>query len=190
MKEFENPINARAIIEVLGTPKEYIEKTLRLIVNGLENKKDLKVLKKELFEAVKKENYFTTFTELEISFKDIETLVNFCFDFMPSTIEILEPPNINISARTLTNFLNDLLAKLHKVDMAVKELSAEKKVLEENIMRLLRNNVIITLREAKKPLDIEVLSKRVGVPKEQLEPLLKKWIDEKFIKKQDSKYLL
>ncbi|MEM2121779.1 MAG: hypothetical protein QXU20_03940 [Candidatus Woesearchaeota archaeon] len=190
MKEFENPIVARAIIELIGTPKKYLEETMHKIVESLELKKELSVLKKEFFEPTDKGKFFSTFCELEISFKDLSALMNFCIDYMPASIEILEPPNLSSNAISLTNFFNDLLAKLHTLDMSFKELTAQKKILEENMLKLLRNNVMITLREAKEPLEIETLSKRVGIPKEQLEPLLNMWVEEEYIKKEKSKYSL
>ncbi|MGC8929658.1 MAG: hypothetical protein ACP5OZ_03965 [Candidatus Woesearchaeota archaeon] len=190
MKDVENPIIARAIIELIGTPKKYLEETAHKIVDSLTSRKELSVLKKEFFEPSDKGKFFSTFCELEISFNDLSALMNFCIDYLPSSIEVLEPPNLNSNAIALTNFFNDLLAKLHTLDMGYKELTAQKKILEENMLKLLRNNVMITLREAKEPLEIETLSRRVGIPKEQLEPMLNLWIEEKHIVKQDSKYTL
>jgi hypothetical protein len=190
MKEIENPITARAIIELIGTPKKYLEDTTRKIVESLGSRKELTVLKKEFFEPVDKGKFFSTFCELEISFNDLSALMNFCMDYLPSSIEVLEPPNLNLNAISLTNFFNDLLAKLHTLDMGYKELTAQKKILEENMLKLLRNNVMITLREAKEPLEIEMLSRMVGIPKDQLEPMLELWIEEQYLLKQDSKYTL
>jgi hypothetical protein len=190
MKEIENPIIARAIIELIGTPKKYLEETAHKIVESLDLRKEMSVLKKEFFEPEDKGKFFSTFCELEISFNDLSTLMNFCIDYLPSSIEVLEPSNLNSNAITLTNFFNDLLAKLHTLDMGYKELTAQKKILEENMLKLLRNNVMITLREAKEPLEIEILSRRVGIPKEQLEPMLNLWVEEEHIKREDSKYTL
>ena len=190
-KEFENPITARTIIEVLGKPKKHVNNTLKLIVNAIDNKPNIKVLKQEIFEAEEKEdNVFAGFVELEIKVKDLESLTMFCFEFLPSSVEVLEPASINVDARFLTNFYTDLLLKVHKVDDQLKALNLEKKILEDKIVLLMRNIVILVMSRAKKEMDIQELSLKTGLRQEQLSVLMEKWVEDGFFKKTDKGYAL
>ena len=190
-KEFENPITARTIIEVLGKPKKHVNNTLKLIVNAIDNKPNIKVLKQEIFEAEEKEdNVFAGFVELEIKVKDLESLTMFCFEFLPSSVEVLEPASINVDARFLTNFYTDLLLKVHKVDDQLKALNLEKKILEDKIVLLMRNIVILVMSRAKKEMDIQELSLKTGLRQEQLSVLMEKWVEDGFFQKTDKGYAL
>jgi inactivated superfamily I helicase len=72
-------ITARVIIEMLGAPKEYIEKTLKDYIEKL--KKDgIKIIKETIEPAQKQNELFSTFVELDIEFDKMEDLLGFCFD--------------------------------------------------------------------------------------------------------------
>ena len=100
-------IVARVIIEMLGAPKEYIELTLKNYIEKL--KKDgIKIIKETVEPAQKQNELFSTFVELDIEFEKMEELFGFCFDSMPSSVEILEPEELQITAGELSDHLNDL----------------------------------------------------------------------------------
>ena len=52
---------------------------------------------------------------------------------MPSSIENLEPENFAIKANNLNDLLNDLLARLHKYDMLLKNFNAENSLLKKKL---------------------------------------------------------
>jgi len=128
-------INIKAIIEVAGFPKEHVEKTMVKVVEKL--KQDFKVNKQEVYEAValkdKMEGFWSTFCDIELSFDKIENLIIFCFEYMPSSIEILSPENLTFNNIEIGNVLNDLLARLHHYDMVVKNLTASNKMIKKKL---------------------------------------------------------
>lgn len=188
-EEFENPITARAIIEILGKPKEYVSSTLKLIVNGIENKENVIVVKKEFFEPEENEGMFTAFTELELQFKGLDEVVSFCFENLPTSIEILEPPTITMEARFLTEFLTGLLAKLHKLNEELQLEKQKNKILTSNLEKSLRNLVIMTIARSKeKSMNADDLSRFIGISKNQLLPLLESWVEQGFIVKEGSQF--
>ena len=188
-KEFDNPITIRTIIELLGKPKKHISNTLKLIVNSIENRDNIIVVKKKFFEPVEKEGgLFTTFVELELKMKDLDSIVLFCFENLPASVEILEPASLQADARFLTGFFTDLLTRLHKIDDELKMVKYEKGLLNNKILLLIRNMVIVVLSSSKKNMPIDELSRRIGIPSKQLEPALEEWIREGFIVKDDSGY--
>lgn len=118
---------AKAIIEVLGSPKEHVEETVKLLLEKAKRSKNFEVIKHNEFPAqkIKEKPFWTSFTELEIKTEDVYDLMGFCFDFLPSSIEILEPLDFQLEANKINDMLNDLIARLHQYDMILKNLQAE-----------------------------------------------------------------
>jgi hypothetical protein len=141
-ENWEASVLARVIIEILGAPKDYIENTLKVIAEDIAKNPLLRVEKKEFFDAKEQDKLFSAFMELEIRFRGIAGLFGFCIDYLPSSIDIIEPEQINYDSKDITDNVNDLMAKLHMIDSAMKNIKAENEILQHNAMLLLRNNVI------------------------------------------------
>lgn len=116
-------IKAKAVIEILGTPKEHVESTLEKVIEQIN--KDYKLISKTTYKAEQIDKLWSSFADLEIEFPSTNKIFDFCFDFMPSSIEILSPKDLKIESQDLTNNINDLIAKLHRYDMFLKNLRAE-----------------------------------------------------------------
>ena len=129
-------IEVRTIIEVAGFPKEHVEDSANKLIEAIKNLKNIKVETIELAEVKEVKDMWSTFLEAEIEFKNIDSIVEFCFNFMPSSIEILEPSNFRFEQRELTNLMNDLLRRLHNYSMAISGLVMEKKVMEKKLSNL------------------------------------------------------
>ena len=134
-------ISAKVIIEVLGAPKAHVEETIKLIVEKAKEYKNIKVNNDEVFDAtqIKDKPFFTTFAELNVETEDVENLMGFCFDFMPSSVEILEPDRFDMDAVKINNLLNDLLARLHQYDAVLKNMNAQNIVLKREMDKLKGN---------------------------------------------------
>lgn len=123
-------IKIRIIIEVLGTPKEHLEKTMILLSESIEKKYE--VLIKNIHEPVKhSEKFFSSFIELELIVENMSEIIGLVIDYQPSSIEVVEPETITDSAQNLTFVINDLISKIHKFDMQTKILLAKNKLLED-----------------------------------------------------------
>ncbi len=188
VKSEKTHIRCKAIIEILGKPKEHVEETLRKYVDGIKQDPDLVVINEKISDAAEKDKLWATFVELEMVIKGIPNLIGFCFDYMPSSIEILKPDEFVLRASTIQNFVNDLQARLHAVDMVVKKQKNENDFLRANIATAVKNAVLVSLTKSR--LDKEHISKIVGLKEESLEPFLEKLLEEKKIKKEDSLYSL
>lgn len=182
----EGKILCRVIIEMLGKPKEYIVDTLKGYIEQIKQNKEVEVLKTEFSKAKKQDDLFSIFVDIEAWFKNPSTIINFCFDYMPSSIEIVEPEKLTYTSNSLSNLFNDLQAKLHTIDMMLKNTVQENKILRKNAGALLRNNIILTLREKSKK--IEDISKGTGIPVDQLKPFLDKTVKEGHIKEKKGVY--
>ena len=186
-EEKKDLIRCRAILEVLGKPKEHVEETIKLLVEEVKERPEISVLNEKYAEinAVEK-TMFSTFVELEMVFKGVSPLTNFCFDFMPSSIDIEKPEEILIKNRILSNIFNDLQSKLHTVDMVAKTLRVERDFLKRNLNTMISNIITILINANKNSL--EDLSKFTGISKEELEKHLELLIKEGKIKKEDDLY--
>lgn len=192
-------LHARVILEMLGKPKEHIEKTMQDYVNNIAENKNIKLISKEIAEAKEQEipsgikigeneKVWSTFTEMEFMIKGISKLVGFCFDYMPSSIEILAPEKIVFNLHTITDFVNDLQAKLHKMDAVLKNQNNENMFLKRNMHITLQNLILISLHY--KNLDEESLSKITGIPQEGLKPFIESLLKDNKIKKNKNLYML
>ncbi len=183
-------ITFRAVIEVLGKPQQHVEKAMRDLLQQLRQDQQYKVLRQGLGAVKKREEaeLWTTFAELEIKTDRLEAMASFCFEYMPSIIEILEPKELAVSEGELSQFLNDLQAKLHQVDMVAKQLRMESDIWRRNLGALLRNYVIVLLKQGN--LDANMLSRLTGVDKDKLEDFLDQLIDEGRIDLKEGIYFL
>src|SRR3989338_5648551 len=164
-------IYARFILEILGAPKEYIEQTLKEYVAKL--KKEGVEIKKEKFEEAKPaDKLFSTFAEIEAQFQDINDLLSFCFEALPSSVEIIEPLELKINAPQLTGFLNDLQARLHEADLIIKSTEAHNKILDLNATAVFNNFVTHLLKQG--PKTEQELAEETGTTAKELKPFLKK----------------
>ncbi len=126
-------LKARIIIEILGSPKEHVEKSIRLVVDKIKEEKKVTLISEYISEAAEVKGFWSSFTELTIEVEYIKRLVDICFDYMPSTVEILEPESINFESNKIESMLNDLLARIHRYDMLLKNFNAENYVLKQKL---------------------------------------------------------
>jgi len=197
-------------IQIVASPKAYAQKVAREYVEAIKVSKDLKQNKKyhvvrsrvsqptKLKKREKEEgeadvDLFKVLIDLEVGVKDRLKMFDFCFEFMPFSIEVIQPMNITLSAADLTEYLTSIQATLHKIDNDFKKANAANQVfknnnetLTKNMIQMLKNNVLLSLREKDK--DSKELAKNVGIPEEQLKPFLEKMIAHKDIKIEKNKY--
>lgn len=126
-------IHLRAIIEILGFPKEHVEETMKLIINKLKEEKDVEYINNKIHETKEAGKLFSTFAEIEFKLNNMENLIDFCFNYMPSSIEIISPDKFHLEHIEISGFLNDLMARLHRTDMLLKNIIAENKVLKKEV---------------------------------------------------------
>ena len=184
----ETHIRSKIIIEILGKPKEHVEKTLRMYVDKIKEDSDLIVLNSEFADAQEKGDLWATFVELELVIKGVPKLIAFCFDYMPSSVEILKPEEFNMKKSTVEDLLNDLQARLHNVDMIIKQQKNENEFLKKNLSKSAGNAILIALAQGS--LDKEKLSKVTGIASKELGIFLDNLIKENKISKENELYSL
>ncbi len=182
-------IHFRAIIEVLGKPKEYVTESIESYVNKIDEDEDYLLAKKDLEDAEQQEGsgLYLAFAEVECLAKDVKNVTNFCFDFMPSSIEILDPDRVILETSGLTDFLNDIQGRLHAVNIGINDYKQKNKNLITNTSTLLRNFIMVILRLPTKLSTISILT---GLKDPETQKLLDALIKEGKIVKQGDLYKL
>lgn len=183
-------IRSRAIIEVIGKPKDHIETTMKKYIEQISTDETLILLNKSISEAkeLKKDKVWSTFAELEMIFKGTTALASFCFYYMPSSVEIVKPEKLSLKNHEFSNIINDLQSKLHTVDMVAKKLKMENDFLKRNMKASLKNyiSVLLKIRE----MNIGELSGFMGINKDELKLIIDDLVKEGKIKHQENKYIL
>ncbi|MBN2454755.1 hypothetical protein JXB11_04375 [Candidatus Woesearchaeota archaeon] len=182
----EGYLKCHMIIEVIGKPKEHVEEAMRIILQKLKEEKGVDVLEGKVHKPKEQGLFFTSFVELDLLLKDMAVFTTICFDYMPSSVEIMQPEHLKLGTRKIADFVNDMLARLHDVDMRLKNVNAANKILDNNLHALLRNFVMMLIGEGKSSL--ENLSGKIGISSKELEPFLKKFEKEGIIKSEGSLY--
>jgi len=182
----EGYIYIRAIVEIVGKPKVYVKKALESHLKKIKEDDSFIITKEKIEPPEPQENFFSTFAELELLIKNPKILSSFCFDYMPSSIEILEPQNLNFSSNDLTDFLNDLQARSHALNTMVIQLRDNAKFYVKNTAVLLRNFIVVLL--SARALTIDQMHPYLGVKKEDIAKILKILIKEGKVKKDGDKY--
>jgi hypothetical protein len=182
------PIKARVIVEIVGKPKEHVEKAMNEYVGKIKKDPRMKILEEDIAPVKEEGEYFGTFAEIVMDFKDMFILGNFCFDYMPSSIEVIEPEEIKLTNRDIAAVFNDLQGKLHRVDMVAKQANMQNRNLKTNMHGLLKNFLGVLLKI--KPMNCEKLCIFVGTDEKTLKPLLEGMVRDNFLKKEGEEYSL
>ena len=110
-------------MEVIGFPEEHVNKVATNVLEKLKKEENIEVIKEDLPKAEKvKESIFAAMIEVELKINNYAKLMHFCYDYLPSTIEIVDMEKIAMPAREFTNGLNDLIAKLHQYNLTLNNL--------------------------------------------------------------------
>jgi len=185
----QKKIICRIVVEILGKPEQHVVNTLKLLLKKLkEDEKGVKITKGTVHKPKKEENFFSAFAEIEIEIDDLSVLSNICFDYMPSSVEIIEPESMELKSVKLSDFVNDLMARLHDVDMRLKSITTQNLALDDNCFSLLKNIVVLSLKQKQKTL--REMEADVGIPENQLQVFVKRFVEEGFVEKKGDKYAL
>ncbi len=180
-------VHAIVTFEVAGKPKEHVEKSLDEYVKNLKKDERIIFLDEEREEAIEHEDgIFSAFSEAELLVDKLETFTWLCMNFSPSSIEILEPDNMDVTSRDLTNWLNDLLSKIHEVAQELRGTKGSQKHMVVAMNQLIKNSIRLTLEQT--PKTEEEISKSTGILGEQLKEFLTYLVEKGEVVEVDGKY--
>lgn len=163
----------RMVCEILGGPKEHVERSMNALVDRTKEMppQNAVLVDYKIFPIKPQDKMFSIFAELEILFKKHIALLDFCYTFLPSSVEIIEPKEVKVSNDFYSAWLNELQSRLHATDRIAKEGKALKKLLNERMARIIRYNLLSHLRSGAKTR--EELWDLVGIDKESFDKYIK-----------------
>lgn len=132
------------------------------------------------------EDMFSIAAEVEYLILGMENLTWLAFNFMPASIEIIAPEELTFAEKDLTNWLNDLLAKLHEVNVNHTNLKGTQDGLIKNLNATIRNSILLSMDHA--PITLKEMSKKIGIGEENTQKFLDAMIKEDKIFFKDKKY--
>ena len=116
-------VRAIMIVEIAGRPPEHIKQALESHVGQLEKIKNIRCISQSISEPKKLEaeqEIYTCFAEVEVEAETLLNLIHLVFDFMPSSIEIIEPTELKFNMADATSLMNTLAGRLHRYDEIAK----------------------------------------------------------------------
>ena len=167
-------VRAIMIVEVAGRPAEHLKAALGEHIGVLNKVDDVTVHSIKLSEpralargdgqqvTGDSEIMLTCFAEADFECNSFARLSETMFDFMPSSVEVIEPSKVSLSATEATDLLNNISGRMHRYDEIAKiagarlqqmnaQLQAAQKVLME------RDNEISKLKKKSVKLAKEII---------------------------------
>jgi acyl-CoA synthetase (AMP-forming)/AMP-acid ligase II len=139
-------VRAILIVEIVGKPEEHVKASLVAHVENLKNFKNIKLIKYTAHEPkpieikeIEVKDLFSTFAEVEIEADNFIALMDLVFDFMPSSIEILEPLTLDFSLEEGTTILNRLAGRMHRYDEIAKISTMKSEQLQEQFNKFMQH---------------------------------------------------
>jgi len=142
----EQRLHVLIVIEILGRPADFIEKALEGVVEKLAQEKNVEVKDKKFYPVKPIKKLFSVFAEIEL-LCTLKKLIEIVFDYMPSSVEIIEPAELRLNFNDANNLINDLAARLHQYDALGKRLRIEKSILERQLIQAKIKPVTIQMQE-------------------------------------------
>ncbi|MFA5061418.1 MAG: hypothetical protein WC494_03845 [Candidatus Pacearchaeota archaeon] len=131
-------IRAIMIVEIAGHPPEHISETLKKHVGALNSFKDIKVNSIQMSEPKEIEGQkgiYTCFAEVDFETENLARLSDTMFDFMPSSIEILEPSKVSFTGQEASSLLNNISGRMHRYDEVARVAIERMRVAEEQLVK-------------------------------------------------------
>ena len=160
-------VRAIMIVEMAGRPAEHVKDSLAKHIGVLNDVKDIQVHSIKISEPREIENssgqegtptegiMFTCFAEADFETENFARMSETMFDFMPSSVEVIEPSKVSLDMSEATDLLNNLSGRLHRYDDIMKmaggklqQMDAQLKAAQEALIE--KDKKVIKKKVAKK----------------------------------------
>jgi hypothetical protein len=151
---FDKKIKAIIILEILGKPKEHIVGVMKNLIETIGKEPGIKIINKKVHDVRKFENkdengrpiiiqgqedLFTTFAEIEFEADSVMDLLRICFNYMPASVEIIEPERFTMTNIDFNSLVNEIMRRLHHYDAVAKSALMNNQILANHLQALEKN---------------------------------------------------
>lgn len=177
---------ARVSFEIIGSPREHVEQSLKLYLDNLKKDHQIHFMHEDIGEPEEvSEGVFSTFADTEVVVESLDKLNWLCVNFMPANIEIIEPVEPKFSDKDLTNWFNDLLSKLHEVSTNYRQLATKEKAFVTNMNAMIHNAILLAAEHYH---TLKEISAKTGIEEKELEKFLESNVKSGHIEEKDGKF--
>ncbi len=146
-------VRAIMIVEMAGRPAEHLTTAIEKHIGVLNGVKDITVHSIKVSEPREidtkevdsGEKMWTVFAEADFECDSFGRLSETMFDFMPSSIEVIEPSKLTLDMTETTDLLNNISGRMHRYDEIAKVLGERHKQME---MKLQMAQKILMAKDA------------------------------------------
>lgn len=164
-------VHCRVVCEIVGAPESHVKESMDTLIDLAKKLEYADLTAHEVVAPKEQDNkYWSTFTEMDLLFDKKEKILDFCYTFLPSSVEVLAPDEMTLDKHMLTQWINEMQSRVHATDKVAKEAQATKKVMNTRLAQVVRYNLLSHLIE--KPLSVETLKKRVGIDQKSFDNYL------------------
>jgi S-adenosylmethionine:tRNA-ribosyltransferase-isomerase (queuine synthetase) len=146
-------IKATIIIEMMGRPVEHLKETFNEYLNKMSEDDLLVINSKKVYEPKKIEEskeMYSCFAEIEIEVQKPINLLDVVFRYMPASVEITEPSEINFPLFEANEIFNALSGKLHKYDEIAKISQIQSQRLAKKLQEVIHEKTLLEEEKDKK----------------------------------------
>lgn len=177
----EKKILFRTVVEMLGRPKDHLQEMLKGMVEVIKANEAFEVVNFHIEEPVEQETMFSSFVELEIKVTNADDIAWFCFDFLPASVEVIEPEEIVFTSQGMSSFMNELTTRMHIIDKELKNLSQENAIINSKAKMIIKNSVLVAL--TRKDMTLNEITKYVGIQGKLLDEIVEELVKGNLIEK-------
>lgn len=117
-----NPLRLRVTIEGQGVEPEILKKQMATILNKLQEDKSLVLYSATQASTLKNGETYSTYLDVTLSVKGFRTLVELMYVYGPTTVEVVSPSKLELTADDLQDGLNDWSGWIHRYAEALTKL--------------------------------------------------------------------
>ena len=144
-------VTAIMIIEMMGKPAGHLEEALKNHVKKMGEIKGIELIRSDINEPTeikdeKQPGFFSCFAEVEVKCKSFSQLSELVINFMPSSVEVVDPSKITLDCNDSTEVLSHFIRRLHEYDNVAKQAQLRLTILNHKLgaaTKLLYDNKLI-----------------------------------------------
>ena len=141
------------ILEMMGRPKEHVEKFMQDFLEKIGMEKGIKITKTEThkpkiierkdkegkkIEVKEGEEMYSLFSEIEVESETISDFTRVVFAYLPSHVEIISPTDFSMENFEVNSLFNEISRKLHEYDAIAKRALMENQILQNKFIEYMK----------------------------------------------------
>ncbi len=121
-EEDKGRFRIKAIIEMIAIEPELLKKTIDKLIENLKKEPAFTIYSIKTQPVLKQSEDYSTFLDINLSVKNFRYLVYFMYYYGPSSVEVIKPSKIELSAQDFQDGLMDMAEMIQKYTQYIAKL--------------------------------------------------------------------